>query len=274
MMLVPSVPRRPAGAAVALAATLLAACGGGGQTPSPRGATARATFVTAQGQPAGTATLTSTDDGVFVSAQLRGLPEGTHGFHIHQVGRCDPPFESAGGHFNPTEREHGYLNPRGEHLGDMPNITVRSDGTAAADHHAVGVTLTGGDRALLDGDGSALVVHAGVDDYRSDPAGNAGPRIACGVIERERPLPGAAGSPVAPGRAGLHGGARHAGAHPEPRPPCSSVVRRAALRSAPRTPSRRPSRSSSPRRPPARSRRPPPPPPPTGPPTSARSPRS
>ena len=179
------VPPHPRTAALlAATALLLAACGGGGQTPSPRGATARATFTTAQGQPAGTATLTATDEGVFITAQLSNLPEGTHAFHIHQVGRCEPPFESAGGHFNPTDREHGFLNPQGEHLGDLPNITVRSDGTAAADHHAVGVTLTGGDRALLDADGAALMVHAGVDDYRTDPSGNAGPRIACGVVTR------------------------------------------------------------------------------------------
>lgn len=171
-------------AAAAAGAVLLAACGGGGQAPSPRGATARATFTTAQGQPAGSATLTATDDGVFITAQLRGLPQGEHALHIHEVGRCEPPFESAGAHLNPTDREHGFLNPRGQHLGDLPNVTVRSDGTAAADHHAVGVTLTGGDRALLDADGSALVVHAGVDDYRSDPSGNAGPRIACAVVTR------------------------------------------------------------------------------------------
>ena len=170
--------------ALALAVGSLACGRGGGQSPSPRGATARATFVNAQGQPAGTATLTSTGDGVFVSAQLRSLPEGTHGMHVHQVGRCEPPFESAGDHFNPANRQHGFLNPAGQHAGDLPNITVRSDGTAAADHHASDLTLSDGGNALLDGDGAALVIHAGVDDYRTDPSGNSGPRIACGVVTR------------------------------------------------------------------------------------------
>lgn len=176
---------RPILAAIAVATTLSACFGGGGeQNPSPRGETARVTFVNAQGQDAGTATLTSTGDGVFISAQLRRLPEGTHAFHIHTTGRCDPPFESAGGHFNPTDREHGFLNPNGEHLGDLPNITVRADGTAAVDAIARGVSLRGGPNALLDDDGASLMIHSGVDDYRSDPAGNAGPRIACGVINR------------------------------------------------------------------------------------------
>src|SRR5690606_25709827 len=113
---------RPSSIARALplagALALLPACGllGGGGGPSPRGATARASLVTAQGQPAGTATLTETGDGVFVAAQLRGLPEGVHAMHFHAVGRCEPAsFESAGPHHNPAEREHGFLNPRGQH---------------------------------------------------------------------------------------------------------------------------------------------------------------
>ncbi|HEU4632313.1 MAG TPA: superoxide dismutase family protein [Gemmatimonadaceae bacterium] len=186
--LLPRLPSasRPLVLAALAATSLLAACGrGGGATPSPRGETARATFTTAQGQPAGTATLTSLGErGVLVSAQLQNLPEGTHAFHINAVGRCEPPFESAGGHYNPAQRQHGFLAPNGQHNGDLPNITVRSDGTASAEAVAWTVTLRGGDAPLLDGDGSALVVHAGVDDYRTDPSGNAGPRIACGVVQR------------------------------------------------------------------------------------------
>lgn len=172
-------------AALATAVALTACGGGGGGSPTPRGETARATFINAQGQPAGTATLTSLGDGgVFISAQLRSLPEGTHAMHIHAVGRCEPPFESAGGHYNPVQRQHGFLAPDGQHNGDLPNITVRSDGTASAEVVAWMVTLRGGAAPLFDDDGSALVVHAGVDDYRTDPSGNAGPRIACGVVER------------------------------------------------------------------------------------------
>ena len=183
----PPSASRPCALATLAAASLLSACGfgGGSSSPNPRGETARATFVNAQGQPAGTATLTSLGDrGVFISAQLRSLPEGTHAFHIHAVGKCEPPFESAGGHYNPAEHQHGFLDPNGEHNGDLPNITVRSDGTASAETVAWMVTLRGGDAPLLDDDGSALVIHSGVDDYRTDPTGNAGPRLACGVVER------------------------------------------------------------------------------------------
>lgn len=176
-------------AAALVAATLtLGACGAGrgsSQTPAPRGATAQAELETASGQPAGRATITSTGDGVFISAQLRNLPEGIHAIHLHSVGRCDRPgFESAGDHINPDAKRHGFLDSEGEHAGDLPNITVRSDGTAAADVFTTLVVLQGGDRALLDRDGSALVVHAGHDDYRTEPAGNSGPRIACGVIRK------------------------------------------------------------------------------------------
>lgn len=173
----------------ALAASALAACGlvggGGSQTPSPRGDTAYAELQTSTGQSAGRATLTSTGDGVFISAQLRNLPQGIHAIHLHSVGRCDRPgFESAAGHINRGDRAHGFLSARGEHDGDLPNINVRSDGTAVADLYTTKVILEGGPDALLGGDGSALVVHSGVDDYRSDPAGNSGPRIACGVIRK------------------------------------------------------------------------------------------
>jgi Cu-Zn family superoxide dismutase len=99
---------------------------------------------------------------------------------VHAVGRCDPPgFESAGPHWNPTGREHGSQNPRGQHLGDLPNLLVGADGEGSFDLGIAGADL----RAMLDTDGAALVIHAGADDYRTDPSGNSGARIACGVFE-------------------------------------------------------------------------------------------
>lgn len=179
----------PSLAAALAVSTILAGCGvfggGGSQGPSPRGSTARADLQTTSGESAGRATLTSTGDGVFITAQLRNLPQGMHAIHLHAVGRCDrPDFNSAGGHANSTDREHGFLDENGEHDGDLPNINIRSDGTAVADLYTTKVVLEGGDNALLDDDGSALVIHSGIDDYRSDPSGNSGPRIACGVIRK------------------------------------------------------------------------------------------
>jgi Cu-Zn family superoxide dismutase len=99
------------------------------------------------------------------------------------VGRCEPPFTTAGGHFNPGGRKHGFSNPDGMHAGDLPNLRVGKDGTAEAELLTAQVTLSPGPTSLLDADGSAIVLHAGPDDYVSDPAGNAGDRIACGVIK-------------------------------------------------------------------------------------------
>ena len=108
---------------------------------------------------------------------------GTHGIHVHAVGRCDPPgFESAGPHWNPMSRQHGTLNPQGPHMGDMMNITVAMDGSATVNVMTQGGTLRGVDR-LLDADGAAVVIHASADDYRTDPSGNSGARIACGVVQ-------------------------------------------------------------------------------------------
>ncbi len=180
--------RKIAIAGTAVAISSLTACGltGGGQKgPSPRGSTAYAELQTSSGQPAGRATITSTGDGIFISAQLRNLPQGMHAIHLHTVGRCDGPgFESAGGHINQTDKTHGFLSASGEHDGDLPNINVRSDGTAVADLYTAKVIIEGGSTALLGGDGSAIVIHSGIDDYRSDPAGNSGPRIACGVVRK------------------------------------------------------------------------------------------
>ena len=119
-----------------------------------------------------------------ISATFTGLPPGAHAFHIHEVGKCEPPFESAGKHFNPTGKQHGKDNPAGPHGGDLPNIEVPSTGRVKIDVTVKDVSLDGGRAGLLDADGAALVVHEGVDDHKSDPAGNSGKPLACGVIRR------------------------------------------------------------------------------------------
>jgi Cu-Zn family superoxide dismutase len=133
------------------------------------------------GRSVGTLTLTEGSEGIAVSGRLTGLAPGDHAIHVHTTGRCDPPFESAGGHWNPTNRQHGAQNPQGPHVGDLPNVTVASDGGVTVEVTTPGGTLHG-TSGLMDADGAAVVIHAQPDDYRSDPAGNAGGRIACGVV--------------------------------------------------------------------------------------------
>ena len=142
-----------------------------------------ATLQTAQGAAAGTATATaSPDGGVLLRVSGEGLPPGEHGVHVHTTGRCDAPtFETAGGHWNPTSAQHGLENPQGQHAGDMPNMTVDANGRGAIEHPLKGATLAG----LLEGDGSAFIVHASADDQRTDPSGDSGDRIACGVFASE-----------------------------------------------------------------------------------------
>jgi Cu-Zn family superoxide dismutase len=123
---------------------------------------------------------------VLLRVSISGLPPGEHAFHIHETGRCEPPFDSAGGHFNPAGKKHGLLAPEGKHAGDLPNLHVPADGALKLEVLATEVMLAAGSaNSLLDSDGAALVVHRDADDYRTDPAGAAGPRIACGVIEAE-----------------------------------------------------------------------------------------
>ncbi len=149
---------------------------------------ATATLKNATGAEVGTATIVPTAGGTAVQIDLSvtNLPPGTHALHVHTVGKCDPPdFTSAGGHFNPTMKQHGKDNPNGAHVGDLPNFEANSQGAATISHTVPGMTLDDGPNSLFHPGGTALVIHAMPDDYKTDPSGNAGARIACGVIEKE-----------------------------------------------------------------------------------------
>ncbi len=129
------------------------------------------------------ASATQTGDSIRVRVEAIGMPSGTYAAHIHATGVCTPPdFASAGPHWNPTGHQHGRNNPAGMHKGDLPNLSVGTDGRGSFEYVIPGAWLTGGSKPMLDADGAAIVIHAQADDYRSDPAGNAGGRMACGVF--------------------------------------------------------------------------------------------
>ncbi|WP_231621709.1 superoxide dismutase family protein [Sphingomonas sp. 37zxx] len=146
------------------------------------GAGATAQLITANGQMVGTATATQTTGGLELTVNGKMMPPGPHGAHVHTIGRCDAPaFETAGGHWNPTGKQHGMQNPAGPHVGDAPNLDVASDGSGKLTYILAGATMAG----LLEGDGSSMMIHAGPDDMKTDPSGNSGGRIACGVFRAE-----------------------------------------------------------------------------------------
>ena len=145
---------------------------------------ASAVLKDATGKEIGLATFSATPSGTLLDLNLIAAQPGVHAIHVHAVGKCEPPdFKSAGPHFNPDQTRHGIMSPEGPHAGDLPNIHVPADGKLEVEFLNPVVTLSQ-ESALLDADGSSIVIHAGPDDYKTDPAGNSGDRIACGVIAK------------------------------------------------------------------------------------------
>lgn len=170
--------------AALMGAVALSAAAPAGAASEPAVPLATAAFVHADGTAAGTARIVTKGDHAMIVVELTGIPAGPHGLHLHTIGQCDGPgFATAGGHLNPLGKQHGMDNPAGSHLGDLPNLTADAAGKVS------GVIHFGGDpkalvAALFDADGSALVLHAAADDYKTDPSGTSGARIACGVLTK------------------------------------------------------------------------------------------
>ncbi len=165
-------------------AAILALLAGCATTVPASDVVAQTQLLFANGQPAGTVLLEESGESFTLAVSVRGVRPGAHGFHLHTTGRCDrPDFTSAGGHLNPLGRNHGPFNPQGGHLGDLLNLEVGADGTAIRNYDLPGERTALLDY-LFDADGTAIIIHEGADDYRTDPAGDAGSRIACGVLQR------------------------------------------------------------------------------------------
>ena len=173
-------PKTPTLPLLALSALALGGCSTVYDTPVEEIASAR--LSSTSGEPVGTAEIMARGDQITLSITAAGLTPGQHGFHLHQTGACKAPdFSSAGGHLNPLDKAHGLLAANGHHIGDLPNLEVSQGGTASLTTEVSGTRQQVMDW-LFDADGTALVIHAGPDDYRTNPSGNAGGRVACGVL--------------------------------------------------------------------------------------------
>jgi Cu-Zn family superoxide dismutase len=165
------IPRLSLAAALLLPALALAA------------PTAVAELKDGAGKPVGTARFTATATGIELKLQVAGLPPGLHGIHVHAAGLCEgPDFKSAAGHFNPTGKQHGLENPQGHHGGDLRNLVVYGNGEGKVTATLPGLSLGEGEASLFHAGGTSLVIHAAADDGKTDPSGNSGARIACGVV--------------------------------------------------------------------------------------------
>jgi superoxide dismutase, Cu-Zn family len=172
---------------LAISAAAAGGCSMNDRAAAPAGepvdAAATADVRTAAGMLAARATASQVGDSIRVQVEAMGMAPGTYAAHVHTTGLCTPPdFASAGPHWNPTGQQHGRNNPAGMHKGDLPNLSVGTDGRGSFEYTIPSAWLRGGPSPMLDADGAAVVIHAQADDYRSDPAGNAGARWACGVF--------------------------------------------------------------------------------------------
>ena len=170
--------------AMVLLSLAAAGCSQEGVSPGEvSGNVARAALAGADGTAYGEVIVAQGDNGLLVNITARGMSPGAHGVHIHQTGKCEgPDFKSAGGHWNPSDKQHGFDNPQGAHAGDFFNLDIGGDGTGALEATISGASLSDGDNPLLDADGAAFIVHEGPDDLKTDPSGDSGGRLACGVF--------------------------------------------------------------------------------------------